>query len=114
MLEHSFPFRVDAYRIRQGSGGIGKHAGGEGLIRRYVFDAPAQVTLLTERRRHAPYGLAGGHPGSPGVNRMIHTDAAITTLPSKCTLDVQPGDTIETATPGGGGWGNPITNSDNT
>ncbi|MFA9479480.1 hydantoinase B/oxoprolinase family protein [Phycisphaerales bacterium AB-hyl4] len=106
-LEHAYPFRVQAYAIRTGSGGAGKHAGGDGLIRRYTFDTPVQLTLLTERRRHAPYGLAGGEPAQPGRNILIHPNGKREPLPGKCTITCQPGDTLEIQTPGGGGWGTP-------
>ncbi len=106
-LEHHYPFRIDAYAIRTGSGGAGLHRGGDGLIRRYIFDSEAEVTLLTERRRHRPYGLHGGEPGQPGVNRLIHPDGRTETLPGKCTFLAQVGDILEIATPGGGGWGAP-------
>lgn len=104
-IEHGHPFRVEAYRVRHGSGGAGRHRGGDGLVRRYVFDAPAEVTLLTERRRHGPYGLQGGEPGAVGVNRLIRADGTTHELPGKCTRHVEAGDVLEIATPGGGGWG---------
>ena len=108
-LEHDYPFYIASYRVRRGSGGAGQHHGGDGLVRRYVFDAPAEVTLLTERRRHRPYGLQGGEPGEAGVNRLIRANGSEQTLPGKCTIHVQPGDALEIATPGGGGWGRTTT-----
>ena len=107
-LEHAYPLRVEAYRIRKDSGGDGKHRGGHGLVRQYRFDVPVQLTLLTERRRHCPYGLVDGSPGKPGVNTLLRADGSRETLPAKCTIDLNAGDAIEIATPGGGGWG-PVT-----
>jgi len=104
-LEQHDPFRVTTYHLRENSGGAGQHRGGDGLVRRYTFDAPAEVTLLTERRRHGPYGLQGGAPGKTGCNRLLRPDGSERTLTAKCTLHVDVGDTLEIATPGGGGWG---------
>ncbi|MFW6059526.1 MAG: hydantoinase B/oxoprolinase family protein [Phycisphaeraceae bacterium] len=104
-LEHSYPFRIASYHVRRNSAGTGRQRGGDGLVRRYVFDAPAEVTLLTERRTHPPYGLQGGEPAQTGANRLIRADGSEVRLPGKCSLQVQPGDTLEIATPGGGGWG---------
>ena len=102
-LEHSCPLRVESYRIRGGSGGDGLHAGGEGLVRSYVFEAPSRVTLITERRRNAPYGLRGGGAGHCGRN-VLRAANETTELPAKVTMDVEPGDCLEVHTPGGGGW----------
>ena len=82
----------------------GRHRGGEGLVRAIRFLAPATATLTGERRRLAPYGLAGGEPGAPGRNTLIR-DGASADLPGKVTLSIQPGDVIHIETPGGGGWG---------
>ena len=102
-LEYSFPIRIEAYYLRRGSGGRGRHAGGEGLVRAIRFLSPATATLTTERRRRAPYGLAGGEPGAPGRNILIR-DGETSELPGKTTLAVQPGDMLRLETPGGGGW----------
>jgi N-methylhydantoinase B len=106
-LEQAYPFRIQSVSLRPGSGGAGQHSGGDGLTRVYAFDAPATVTLLTERRRHAPPGAAGGQPGAPGQNVRVHADGQRTTLPGKTSFDVRPGDTLELHTPGGGGHGTP-------
>ncbi len=105
-LEQAYPFLVEEYSIRRGSGGRGRHPGGDGMIRRYRFLAPATVSLLTERRKQAPYGLAGGRPGKRGVNLMRHKGET-RRLPGKVVVQVEPGDAIEIRTPGGGGWGAP-------
>ncbi len=99
-LEMHYPLRVLRYALRAGSGGAGKHAGGQGIEREYEFLAPAQVTLLTERRQRAPWGLHGGQPGSVGFNLLNGEPLA-----AKCSFTVKAGDSITVATPGGGGWG---------
>jgi N-methylhydantoinase B len=106
-LEFHYPFRITRYALRRGSGGPGRHRGGDGLVRSIMFLAPATVTLLSERRRFAPYGLAGGEPGAMGQDTLA--DGAERELPGKVTLIVQAGDELTIETPGGGGWGNPVT-----
>ncbi|GMR07597.1 MAG: hydantoinase B/oxoprolinase family protein [Gammaproteobacteria bacterium] len=101
-LEMHFPLRVSRYALRDSSGGRGLHAGGDGLIREFVFLEDASITLLTERRRHAPWGLNGGGPGKPGQN--LHNNRP---LAGKTQLHVSAGDHLTILTPGGGGWGKP-------
>jgi len=88
--------------LRRGSGGAGARPGGAGLVREYEFLSDAQVTVLTERRRRGPWGLAGGESGQPGVNRMNGIP-----LPAKVSLRARAGDRLVIETPGGGGWGPP-------
>jgi N-methylhydantoinase B len=104
-LEHAYPLRIVRYALRRGSGGAGSHRGGDGIVRRYRALAPCTVTLLTERRRHAPWGLCGGRDGQPGANTLYRTDGSETDLGGKATVELKPGDELEIATPGGGGWG---------
>ncbi|PCJ45895.1 MAG: 5-oxoprolinase [Moraxellaceae bacterium] len=99
-LESHYPLRVLAYRIRDNSGGTGKHRGGNGLERNIEFLQPATVTLLTERRLRAPWGLAGGGEGVVGENQCNGQS-----LPPKVCFDVCRGDQLSIKTPGGGGWG---------
>lgn len=99
-LEMHYPLRVERYAIRTGSGGGGRHRGGAGLIRSYRLLEPASVSLLTERRRHPPWGLAGGEPGATGCNRLDGEP-----LPAKVQMEVGAGGVLEIATPGGGGHG---------
>lgn len=101
-LELHFPLRIRRYAIRDGSGGDGHYPGGDGLIREYEFLEPARVSLLTERRMHAPWGLADGKPGLTGENLLNGQS-----LPPKGTFSVNAGDRLEIRTPGGGGWGKP-------
>ncbi len=103
-LEHACPVRVEAVRVRRGSGGAGRHRGGDGIERALTLLAPARVTVIAERRSRGPYGLAGGADGAPGVTR-VRRGASVRTLPAKVTLDLAAGETIELASPGGGGWG---------
>jgi N-methylhydantoinase B len=105
-LEFAYPLRIKRYEIRTGSGGDGKHRGGDGLIREIEFLSKAQVTLLTERRATAPYGLAGGQPGKVGENLLFRKDNQIQ-LPGKGSVEVDAGDVIKISTPGGGGYGRP-------
>jgi N-methylhydantoinase B len=100
VLEMRYPLRVTEYAIRHGSGGEGQRYGGEGLVREYEFLSPAQVTLLTERRRNQPWGSSGGEPGQAGVNLLNEKH-----LPPKCSEHLSPGDRLRIETPGGGGFG---------
>jgi N-methylhydantoinase B len=104
-LEHGYPIRVVKYGLRHGSGGRGKWRGGDGVIREVRFLTKAQITLLSDRRDFAPYGLQGGEPGAPGANILIRRDGKEEHLPSKFTIWVQPDDILSIQTPGGGGWG---------
>jgi N-methylhydantoinase B len=103
-LEYALPVRVNAYRLRDQSGGAGQHRGGDGILREYEFLAPAQVTINSERRIIAPYGLHGGAPGANGRNRIMRGQQSLD-LGGKWTGQAQPGDRIIIETPGGGGWG---------
>lgn len=100
VLESTYPVRVTRYAVRGGSGGDGRYRGGDGLIREFSFLQPATLTLLTERRSHAPWGLAGGEAASAGRNLLNGVPLA-----SKVSLNVGAGDTLTVETPGGGGWG---------
>ncbi len=103
-LEFSYPFQVNEYSIRKGSGGAGKHAGGEGLVREIRLLADAEITVLSERRTHAPYGLFGGEAGQPGANLLIR-NAQQEVMPGKFSRRLCKGDVIRIETPGGGGYG---------
>ncbi len=101
-LEMNFPLKVKRYQIRNQSGGEGLHKGGDGLVREYEFIYPTQLTLLTERRRHAPWGMAGASPGLRGENYLNDKK-----LPGKTSMMAQAGDCLIICTPGGGGYGVP-------
>jgi N-methylhydantoinase B len=103
-LEAYYPIRVRRYALRPGSGGRGRWKGGDGLVREIELVAAARVTLLTERRTIAPYGLAGGGPGARGRNVHVRGRRA-RPIPGKITLDARPGDRVRVETPGGGGYG---------
>ncbi|MEJ2031814.1 MAG: hydantoinase B/oxoprolinase family protein, partial [Deltaproteobacteria bacterium] len=105
-LEHAYPFQVVRYGLRENSGGKGRFRGGDGIIRAYRFLAPAHVSLLTERRRLPPYGLAGGDPGRPGANELVRGGRR-KRLKGKVDFEVETGDVLVIRTPGGGGWGEP-------
>ena len=105
-LEHAYPFRVREYSIQRGSGGGGRHPGGDGLRRDVELLADADISLLTERRRLAPAGIAGGSDGEPGRNLLIR-EGEERELPAKATRAARVGDIISLRSPGGGGWGSP-------
>ncbi|RPI23945.1 MAG: hydantoinase B/oxoprolinase family protein, partial [Chloroflexota bacterium] len=103
-LEYAYPLRVLCYQIRRGSGGAGRFRGGDGIRRDIQVLGEGQATLLTERRRFAPYGLAGGSPGQRGENILIRQGQE-TPLPGKGSIYLQDGDILSLRTPGGGGYG---------
>lgn len=105
-LEYAYPLRLRRYAIRGSSGGGGRYRGGDGIVREMELIAPARVTLLSDRRQHPPYGLAGGEPGQTGRNLLIRAGEAIE-LPGKVSLEAEAGDILRIETPGGGGWGAP-------
>jgi N-methylhydantoinase B len=104
-LELEFPFRLRRYSLRADSGGAGVHRGGDGVVREYEILSPATVTMLSERRAVAPWGMAGGADGAAGRNLLHHSDGTQEELPSKFSRRVVPGDRLRVETPGGGGWG---------
>ena len=110
-LEYAFPLRVGAYALRDGSGGNGRHRGGDGLIRTIEFLTPVTISVISERRERPCYGLQGGEPGQPGRNSLIHNHQE-TILPGKAALQLAAGDILRLETPGGGGWGSPSVTTD--
>lgn len=103
-FERLFPMRIRGYRIRAGSGGVGRHAGGDGVIREYEFLTATEVTILSDRRSRGPYGLCGGRAGAPGRNVLLRGGKELP-LGAKTRFTAQPGDVLRIETPGGGGWG---------
>jgi N-methylhydantoinase B len=102
VLESSFPMRIGRYALRAGSGGVGTFRGGDGLIREIQFLAPTTLTVLSERRAHAPWGLAGGADGACGSNAIDGEQR-----PGKFSAHLDPGQVLTLETPGGGGFGEP-------
>ena len=105
-LEYAYPLRVRHYGYREGSGGGGTCRGGDGLVREIELLAPAQVTLLADRRRCGPWGLQGGQSGAPGRAMVLKAgNGSSRELPGKCSCHLAAGDVLRLETPGGGGWG---------
>jgi N-methylhydantoinase B len=102
VLELSYPLRIEQYAVRRGSGGSGQFRGGDGVVRQYRFLEDAEVSLLTERRRHPPWGLQGGQPGQCGRNELDGRE-----LPGKVQFTAVAGQILTIETPGGGGHGEP-------
>jgi 5-oxoprolinase (ATP-hydrolysing) len=106
VLEARYPVRLVEFAIRRGSGGAGRHRGGDGIIRRVEFLRPLTVSILSQRRGpYPPYGMDGGPPGSLGRNMLCRVDGTVEPLPALGQFEVQPGDIVTIETPGGGGWG---------
>jgi N-methylhydantoinase B len=111
-FEHLYPLRIRAYRIRSGSGGKGKHRGGDGIVREFEFLTRADVTILSDRRERGPYGLSGGSPGARGKNSLLRgkklRGKRTVAIPGKARFEVLPSDVLRIESPGGGGYGNPL------
>ena len=105
VLELRYPVLVENFEIRAGSGGLGRHKGGDGVIRRIRFLEPMTAAIFSNRRTTDPFGLAGGSPGKRGINRIERDDGASEALPSSAETEVEAGDAIVIETPGGGGFG---------
>ncbi len=102
-LEYAYPFRVRRYSYRRGSGGTGKYAGGDGIIREIELLGDAQITMLADRRIFAPYGLQGGSEAAKGRTLLMGAE-----LPGKFNVEVKAGAVLRVETPGGGGWGTTV------
>ena len=107
ILEWRFPVILEAFSIRRGAGGAGRHRGGDGVIRRVRFRAAMTAAILSGHRRIPPYGMAGGAPGALGRNRVERADGTMVELSGTDTVEVEPGDVFVIETPGGGGYGPP-------
>jgi N-methylhydantoinase B len=99
-LELAYPLRVRRHALRLGSGGAGRHRGGDGVVRELETLEACRASILSERRAHAPAGARGGEPGARGRNLLNGEE-----LPAKATVELAPGDVLRIETPGGGGWG---------
>ncbi len=103
VLEMHYPLQVREYAVRRGSGGDGLFRGGDGVIREWLIRSDCHLSLLTERRESAPYGLQGGEAASMGRNRLCR-NAVWQDLPAKGSWQLKAGDIIRIETPGGGGF----------
>ncbi|MFE9098999.1 hydantoinase B/oxoprolinase family protein [Streptomyces sp. NPDC007264] len=107
VLESRLPVLLDAFAVREGSGGAGRWRGGNGAVRRIRFQEPMTVSTLSQHRRVPPYGMAGGGPGALGSNRVERADGTVRQLRGSDSADVGAGDVLVVETPGGGGYGPP-------
>ncbi|GAB2781496.1 hydantoinase B/oxoprolinase family protein [Streptomyces daliensis] len=105
VLEFRYPVRVDGFAVREGSGGRGRHRGGDGVVRRLRFLEPMTLALLTGHRRVPPYGMAGGEPGALGVNVIERADGTVEELAGRDAAEAGVDDVLVLRTPGGGGYG---------
>ena len=108
ILEARYPVRIVSFAIRRGSGGAGRHRGGDGVVRQLLFLRELELSLVTQRRGpHPPYGVDGGSPGALGINRLVRADGSERVLEGICHVRVRKGDMLHLETPGGGGFGRP-------
>lgn len=107
VLERRCPVVVRVFSVRRGSGGAGRHRGGDGVVREIEFREPTQVSILAQHRVERPYGLAGGEPGMVGVQWHIDRDGLVRPLPGVVAIDCAAGEAVRIETPGGGGFGPP-------
>jgi len=108
VLEFRFPVRLDGYELRVGSGGAGRHRGGDGGVRRVRFLEAMTASILSNGRHRGAFGAAGGEPGRPGVNRVERQDGRIEQLDHIGSVEMEPRDVFVIETPGGGGYGTPV------
>ncbi|HEV2567137.1 hydantoinase B/oxoprolinase family protein, partial [Sphingomonas sp.] len=107
VLEWRFPVLLESFEIRQGSGGAGRHRGGDGVVRRIGFREPMTAAILSNRRRVAPFGLEGGAPGACGRNAVVRADGRVEEIGPAQAVEVGAGEVFVIETPGGGGFGQP-------
>jgi 5-oxoprolinase (ATP-hydrolysing) len=105
VLEWRYPVLLESFAIRKGSGGAGKHKGGDGTVRRLRFLEGMTAAILSNHRRIAPYGMEGGEPGATGRTVVERRDGSTETLGSTDQTEMHPGDVVMVETPGGGGFG---------
>jgi 5-oxoprolinase (ATP-hydrolysing) len=105
VLEHRYPIRLHRFAFRRNSGGRGQWRGGDGLIREYEFLAPLELSILSQHRVSAPFGVAGGGDGAVGQQVILRADGTRHELGGIDGCEVAPGDRLVLETPGGGGWG---------
>jgi 5-oxoprolinase (ATP-hydrolysing) len=105
VMELRYPVRLERHAVRRGSGGKGRHRGGDGIVRAIRFLRPVSLSVLSQHRKEGPYGMAGGLPGHPGAQRIERADGSVQPLGSIDGAELQAGDRLVVETPGGGGWG---------
>lgn len=105
VLEHRYPVRLEEFSVRSGSGGSGRRRGGNGVVRQFLFLEPVSLSLLSQHRVEAPYGVAGGGAGSLGRQVVTRSDGGEQELNGIDGCEIEPGDRLLLETPGGGGWG---------
>jgi 5-oxoprolinase (ATP-hydrolysing) len=105
ILEGAFPVLVREFAIRRGSGGVGRHHGGDGTVRRLEFRSTFSGALLANHRRIAPFGLAGGEAAARGEAYIRRSGGAVERLSATARFEVAAGDELTILTPGGGGFG---------
>jgi 5-oxoprolinase (ATP-hydrolysing) len=107
VLEWRFPVLVESFEVRRGSGGRGRHRGGDGARRRIRFRKAMTAAILSSHRRVAPFGMAGGAPGALGHNWVERADDEVVELSGTDSIEMNSGDVFVVETPGGGGYGPP-------
>ena len=105
VIEHRYPVRLHRFALRRGSGGPGRWRGGDGLVREIEFLAPLKLSILSQHRVSAPYGMAGGGEGAPGRQTLVAADGSRRELAGIDGCEVEAGDRLVLETPGGGGFG---------
>ncbi|MCH7847563.1 MAG: hydantoinase B/oxoprolinase family protein, partial [Planctomycetes bacterium] len=105
IIEHRYPVRLERFAIRRGSGGAGRHHGGDGAVREITFLEPVSLSIVSQHRTEGPYGMDGGAPGMPGRQRVVRADGQIIELGSVDGCEINAGDRLILETPGGGGYG---------
>ncbi|XP_071092367.1 LOW QUALITY PROTEIN: 5-oxoprolinase-like [Haliotis cracherodii] len=112
IVERRYPIVVRCFHLNRGTGGRGRHTGGDGVVREFLFRKDLTLSVLTERRVFRPYGLCGGDDGRTGLNLLFYADGRVVSLGGKNSANVGPGDVFHLETPGGGGYGTPGTDSE--
>jgi 5-oxoprolinase (ATP-hydrolysing) len=105
ILELRYPVRLERFAVRRGSGGAGRHRGGDGVVRELTFLEPVALSILSQHRREGPFGAAGGEAGKPGRQRLVRASGETVELGAIDGCDASSGDRLILETPGGGGWG---------
>eukprot|EP00795_Rhopilema_esculentum_P001663 gene1663-16138_t len=113
ILERRYPVMLRQFSLNKGTGGKGEFSGGDGIIRELYFRKDLTLSILSERRAFRPYGLEGGLPGKRGRNFLIKSDNRVINLQGKASVPVLPGDCFRLESPGGGGYGKPISSESN-